>query len=543
MKKFILGFVIAASFACAPLFAQSSLSSQVLRLLTRANTWTALQIFDTPNGGIVQLSRQSAPLGTRTDRLENIGGSLYFNGTVLASSSSAGTVTSVGLTAPAIFSVANSPVTSSGTIAVTLATESANTIFAGPTTGSAATPTFRSLVAADIPDLSSTYVTPAGAQALSNKTGNISQWTNDVGYLTSSTGGGTNITIVGTVTTGTWNANIIAGLYGGTGVANSGKTITLGGNINTASSFTTSGGNALTLTTTGSTNVTLPTSGTLVNSAVTTLSSLVSVGTITSGVWNGTAVDATHGGTAQTTWTQGDILYASASNTLSKLAKSASATRYLSNTGSSNNPAWAQVDLTNGVTGVLPAANGGLATNISAVTDGQLLVGKTSDHSLNLATITGTANQILVTNGAGAITLSTPQNIGTGSTPQFARIGLGVGAGASAAITTTGQLDLGYFDNGNSGASKTINWNSGSIEKLTLTANTTLTLNNPITGAVYTLVLIQDGTGSRTVTWPGSVQWQGGSAPTLTATAGKADICSQVERYDLLRCSLIEFLI
>lgn len=62
-----------------------------------------------------------------------------------------GTVTSVALTMPNIFSVAGSPVTSSGTLAVTLATESANTVWAGPTTGSAATPAFRSLVAADLP--------------------------------------------------------------------------------------------------------------------------------------------------------------------------------------------------------------------------------------------------------------------------------------------------------------------------------------------------------------------------------------------------------
>lgn len=67
--------------------------------------------------------------------------------------------------------------------------------------------------------------------------------------------------ITGTVITGTWAASVIAGLYGGTGVANSGKTITLGGNL------TTSGANAVTFTTAGSTNVTLPTSGTLLTSA------------------------------------------------------------------------------------------------------------------------------------------------------------------------------------------------------------------------------------------------------------------------------------
>jgi hypothetical protein len=62
-----------------------------------------------------------------------------------------GTVTSVALTVPAEFSVSGSPVTTSGTLAVSKATQSANTVFAGPTTGSAAAPTFRALVSADIP--------------------------------------------------------------------------------------------------------------------------------------------------------------------------------------------------------------------------------------------------------------------------------------------------------------------------------------------------------------------------------------------------------
>lgn len=62
-----------------------------------------------------------------------------------------GTVTSVGLTVPTEFSVSGSPVTGSGTLAVTKANESANTVWAGPTSGGAAAPTFRALVAADIP--------------------------------------------------------------------------------------------------------------------------------------------------------------------------------------------------------------------------------------------------------------------------------------------------------------------------------------------------------------------------------------------------------
>ena len=71
------------------------------------------------------------------------------------------------------------------------------------------------------------------------------------------------LTSVGTLTSGTWNASIIDSTYGGTGVNNGSNTITLGGNISTANSFTTSGNYALTLTATGITNVTLPTTGTL----------------------------------------------------------------------------------------------------------------------------------------------------------------------------------------------------------------------------------------------------------------------------------------
>jgi len=82
-------------------------------------------------------------------------------------SASNGTVTSVGLALPDIFTVSGSPVTTSGTLTGTLATQTANTIFAGPTTGSAAAPAFRALVAADIPDLSGTYLTLTGTRTAS----------------------------------------------------------------------------------------------------------------------------------------------------------------------------------------------------------------------------------------------------------------------------------------------------------------------------------------------------------------------------------------
>ncbi|MFZ4856239.1 MAG: beta strand repeat-containing protein [Desulfuromonadaceae bacterium] len=66
--------------------------------------------------------------------------------------SSSGTVTSVGLSLPSILSVSGSPVTTSGTLSATLASQAANTVFAAPN-GSAGAPSFRALVSADIPTL------------------------------------------------------------------------------------------------------------------------------------------------------------------------------------------------------------------------------------------------------------------------------------------------------------------------------------------------------------------------------------------------------
>lgn len=68
-----------------------------------------------------------------------------------AAGGGSGTVTSVGLSLPSIFSVSGSPVTTSGTLTGALATQTANTVFAGPTSGGAAAPTFRALANADLP--------------------------------------------------------------------------------------------------------------------------------------------------------------------------------------------------------------------------------------------------------------------------------------------------------------------------------------------------------------------------------------------------------
>ena len=94
------------------------------------------------------------------------------------------------------------------------------------------------------------------------------------------------LTSVGTIGTGTWQGTIVSPTYGGTGVNNASRTITLGGNLTTSGAFNT------TLTSTGATNVTLPTTGTLATIANTetltnktltspVISSISNTGTIT----------------------------------------------------------------------------------------------------------------------------------------------------------------------------------------------------------------------------------------------------------------------
>jgi hypothetical protein len=77
---------------------------------------------------------------------------------VTSAISSLGGVSSVALSLPNVFTVSGSPVTTTGTLSATLATQTANYVWAGPTTGSAASPTFRALVAGDIPTLTASKI-------------------------------------------------------------------------------------------------------------------------------------------------------------------------------------------------------------------------------------------------------------------------------------------------------------------------------------------------------------------------------------------------
>ena len=85
------------------------------------------------------------------------------------------------------------------------------------------------------------------------------------------------------------------------------------------------------------------------------------------------------------------------------------------------------------------------------------------------------------------------------------------------------------------GATITFDLDEASTHTVTLGDNRTLAISNEDAGQKFIINLVQDGTGSRTVTWFSTIKWAGGSAPTLTTTADKADsfgfLCTGTDAY------------
>ncbi|MBO9730789.1 MAG: hypothetical protein J7623_19270 [Chitinophaga sp.] len=93
---------------------------------------------------------------------------LTFNGTQWIAKAATGGITSIGLSMPSLFTVTGSPLTANGTITTNLANQNANLVFAGPASGGAAAPTFRSLAAADIPTNLGGYIQNTTTQQASS---------------------------------------------------------------------------------------------------------------------------------------------------------------------------------------------------------------------------------------------------------------------------------------------------------------------------------------------------------------------------------------
>ena len=252
-----------------------------------------------------------------------------------------GTVTSVGLSLPDIFSVSGSPVTSSGTLTASLATQTANQVFAGPTTGSAAAPAFRALVAGDLPDLSGAYLPIAGGSL----TGNLTVG-GDLTVSGTCTINGETVTVNATTLTVDDKAIELGSVYSPSDATADGGGVILKGStdhtilwIDATDAWTFSEHVNLASSKEFKIDNTSVLSSSTLGSGVTS-SSLASVGTLTGGTWQATTIGVAYGGTGLTTAPQGSVLVANTANTLTALDGGGSTDKLLLYSAASDSIAW-----------------------------------------------------------------------------------------------------------------------------------------------------------------------------------------------------------
>lgn len=168
----------------------------------------------------------------------------------------------------------------------------------------------------------------------------------------------------------------------------------------------------------------------------------------------------------------------------------------------------------------------GTAWSIAQTNIDGAVTGPASSTSGNVPTFNGTGGKVLQDSGIAASSLApkaSPTFTGTVTIPN------GASATDAAAYGQTQLRSGGGLDTvnnmGNITGATTANLANGNMQYGTLTGNVTFTFSGATNGSECEMVLslTQDGTGSRTITWPASVKWAGGVGPTISTAASAND--------------------
>ena len=394
--------------------------------------------------------------------------------------------------------------------------QSANTFYAGPSSGVNATPTFRTIVVGDVPTLNQ------------NTTGNAATATKLAATKTINGvpfDGSANITIYSNVPSPiTFDDSGLGGI----------TTTTFNGSVAKTISYNTIGA--------------APAVGS---------TAIITLGSITTGTWLGSVIDANHGGAGNVNGVlkangSGVVSAATAgidfenaitfnsplsrtSNAVSMTAATTSSSGYLTSTD------W---NLFNSKQSSVVAGLGVTVSGGNTVSIGQS-VATTASPTFSTITLSGLNVAGLVTNTAGGV-LSTTTTTGTGSivrsisptlvTPilgDATATSINAGTISSTSIMVSGDVTAKRFKltmpNAITAASTTnIDLSGGNVFTVNMGLNiTTLNLTNPVVGT-YLIKFVQDATGTRDVTFPVAWKWAGGVSPSLTNTANKIDIVTLI---------------
>lgn len=394
--------------------------------------------------------------------------------------------------------------------------QSANSFYAAPN-GLSGLPSFRTILATDIPTLNQNTTGNAGSATILSNARTI----NGVGF-------------------------------------NGSSNITIASNTNNAITFNNSGTGAISTSTfNGSTPITIS-YNTIGASPLAGSTSITSIGTITTGTWNANVIGSNYGGAG----TISGILKADGNGVVSAAIANTDFESPLSFTAPllrSSNTITVQTATTSN-SGILSASDWQLFNSKQATIIAGVGVTLSGGNTINIGqevntasapnfaglTISGLNVSGLVANSAAGV-LSTIGVTGSGlvvkqNTPTLITPNLG---NASATSISTGTITATSSIVSNSditakrfkltmplattaASTTSLDLSTGNVFTINLVANiATFNLTNPAVGT-YLLKFVQDATGSRTVSFPVAWKWAGGVAPTLTVAASKLDIVTLI---------------